>query len=77
MAQHHVTSYYRSEPGELEVSTTERIKIPEKYRDRFDRIKAECETVHLPEPSDEQMLESLMDTWDAVKDGQYASDCDV
>lgn len=52
---------------------TEQIEISEKQRERFERIKAECtDDGHLPEPTDKQMMESLMDTWDAVDDGLYS-----
>lgn len=48
------------------------IKLTGRQRERFDRIKAECTNEHLPEPADELMLKSLMDTWDAVDEGLYS-----
>lgn len=48
------------------------IEISKRQRERLDRIKAECTNDYLPEPTDEQMVKSLMDTWDAVKDGYYS-----
>lgn len=48
------------------------IELSERQRERFDRVKGECtDGGKLPEPSDEMMLKSLMDTWDAVGDGLY------
>jgi hypothetical protein len=49
------------------------IRLSERQRARFDRIKAECANDHLPEPTDELMVKSLMDTWDAVDGGLYAA----
>lgn len=49
-----------------------RIELTERQRQRLDRIKAECADESVPEPSDELMFDSLMDTWDAVGDGHYS-----
>lgn len=56
------------------MTDTERIQMPEKYRERFDQIKQECKEADpgVPEPSDEVLLSSLMDTWDAVGMGLYS-----
>lgn len=47
------------------------IELTERQRERLDRIKAGC-AGDTPEPIDEQIMNSLMDTWDAVGDGYYA-----
>lgn len=48
------------------------IELTAAQRERFDRIRRECaEGGRLPPPSDGAMLDSLMDTWDAVGDGHY------
>lgn len=46
------------------------IELTEQQRERLDRIKSEC-AGDTPEPTDEQIMNSLMDTWDAVGDGYY------
>lgn len=51
---------------------TDGIELTERQRKRLDQIKAECSDDSLPEPTDEQILKSLMDTWDAVSDGYYS-----
>lgn len=49
------------------------IYLNERQHERFERIKEECtEGGHAPKPSDGAMLDSLMDTWDAVGDGHYS-----
>jgi hypothetical protein len=51
----------------------EEIEITGQQRERLDRIRAECTCDgDLPEPTDQMMLGSLMDTWDAVNDGYYS-----
>lgn len=55
---------------------TDHLELSERQRERFDRIKSECSNDHLPEPTDDQMLKSLLDTWDAVDDGLYSGDSD-
>jgi len=52
---------------------TERIEITHDQRKRLDRIKEECtEGGQLPPPTDKLILDSLMDTWDAVDRGLYS-----
>lgn len=50
------------------------ICLTDRQRRRLDEIKAECAGDGLPEPSDQMMLNSLLDTWDAVEDGYYSGD---
>lgn len=53
------------------------IELTERQRRRLDEIKAECSGEgigSLPEPSDQEMMKSLLDTWDAVGDGMYSDD---
>jgi hypothetical protein len=57
--------------GDDSTNGTERIKISEQQRERFDAIRESCQTDHIPAPSDQQMFGSLLDTWDAVDDGLY------
>lgn len=49
------------------------IELTERQRERLDAIKAECKEADpgLPEPSDELMFSSLLDTWDAIGNGHY------
>jgi hypothetical protein len=56
----------------MQTGGTEQIELTDRQRKRLDRIKSECANDHLPEPSDQLMLSSLMDTWDAVDEGLYA-----
>jgi SAM-dependent methyltransferase len=50
---------------------TETIEITTGQRTRIEEIKAECKTDHPPELTDQQIVTSLLDTWDAVTDGHY------
>lgn len=50
------------------------IELTGRNRARFDRIKQECKNDHVPAPSDEELLKSLLDTWDAVGDGHYSGE---
>lgn len=52
----------------------EQLDLPERHRERFDRIKEECTDDYAPPPSDVAILKSLMDTWDAVDRGHYDTD---
>lgn len=62
--QYYVESEY--EPPTLELTP--------RHRERLDEIKAKCKEADpgLPEPTDEQIVTSLLDTWDAVDEGVYA-----
>lgn len=53
---------------------THTLELTARQRERLDLIKAECANDHLPEPTDEQMIDSLLDTWDAVGDGLYSNE---
>lgn len=55
----------------------DQLDIPETQRQRFDRIKAECTDPYCPPPTDEQILKSLLDTWDAASDGFYSLETDT
>lgn len=50
------------------------IELTPRQRERLDAIKVECKEAdpNLPEPSDTQIMGSLLDTWDAVGDGLYS-----
>lgn len=50
------------------------IELTERQRERLDKLKAECKAAdpNLPEPTDQQMVKSLLDTWDAVNQGLYS-----
>ena len=51
----------------------DQIELTERQRKRFDRIKRQCtDGGRLPEPTDQAVVEGLLDTWDAVDDGLYA-----
>lgn len=55
------------------VPRTDRLELSDRQRDRLDQIKQQCtEDGRLPEPTDSEMLDSLLDTWDAVDEGHYA-----
>ena len=52
---------------------TDRIELTDRQRERINDIKQECtEGGRIPEPTDEQIISSLLDTWDAVNQGLYA-----
>lgn len=49
------------------------IELTERQRRRLAEIKQECtEGGRVPEPSDQTMFSSLLDTWDAVNEGLYS-----
>lgn len=54
--------------------SADQIELTDRQRERIDRIKDELEEAEpdCPRPTDEQVLKSLLDTWDAVDDGLYA-----
>jgi len=47
--------------------------LTDEQEQRFEAIKQECKEAdpNLPEPTDKQVMDSLLDTWDAVNDGLY------
>lgn len=53
---------------------THTIELTGRQRERLDEIKAECKEADpdVPGPTDEQMVSSLLDTWDAVGEGHYS-----
>ena len=51
---------------------TDQIEVSKRQRERIEKIKAECSDGDLPEPTDQQIVKSLLDTWDAVDDGYYS-----
>lgn len=54
-------------------SERQSLDLNDRHRERFEEVKEECtEGGKVPKPSDEDMLSSLMDTWDAVNDGLYS-----
>lgn len=48
------------------------IEMPWEQRERFEQIKEECDTPDAPEPTDVEVLDSLMDTWELVGEGHYS-----
>jgi hypothetical protein len=51
------------------------IELSDRQRERFEELKEECtEGGRLPKPSDSGMIDSLLDTWEAVDDGLYSED---
>lgn len=50
------------------------LEITERQRERFEQVRGECTDDELPEPTDDQIMKSLIDTWDAVADGHYSGD---
>lgn len=53
---------------------SETIELTDAQTKRFRKIKEECKDDHTPEPTDELMISSLMDTWDGVNMGIYTED---
>ena len=52
---------------------TDRIELTDRQRERINDIKQECtEGGQIPEPTEEHIISSLLDTWDAVNQGLYA-----
>jgi len=50
----------------------DRIEMTERQRERLEEIKQECtDGGRLPKPADSEIIDSLMDTWDAVNQGLY------
>jgi len=51
-----------------------RIELTERQRHRIEEIKDECKEASpgCPRPTDEQIVKSLLDTWDAVNEGLYS-----
>ena len=56
---------------------TKTLELSGRTRQRFERIKEQCKTDHVPAPEDEEMLKSLLDTWEAVGEGYYSDDSEV
>jgi hypothetical protein len=53
-------------------SGMDRIELTEQQRERLEKIKQECtDGGRLPTPADSLMIDSLLDTWDAVSEGLY------
>lgn len=57
---------------------SETVELTDRQRNRLDAIKGECKEADpgLPEPTDEQIIDSLLDTWDAVNNGRYSKNDD-
>jgi len=53
---------------------TDTIELSDRQRDRLEQIKDECKEANpgCPRPTDEQIVKSLLDTWDAVNEGFYS-----
>jgi ribosomal protein L37AE/L43A len=50
----------------------DRIELTARQRERLEEIKEECtDDGRFPKPADSLMIDSLLDTWDAVSDGLY------
>jgi hypothetical protein len=58
------------------IMTRNAIELTDRQRERIEEIKDECKEADpgCPRPTDEQVMESLLDTWDAVGDGFYSDD---
>jgi hypothetical protein len=56
--------------------TENRIELTDRQRERIESIKDECKEADpgLPRLTDEQVVSSLLDTWDAVNEGLYSAD---
>lgn len=54
------------------------IELTDRQRKRIESIKDECKEADpgLPRLTDDQVLSSLLDTWDAVNEGVYSEDSD-
>jgi hypothetical protein len=51
---------------------SKKIELTELQRKRLEEIKEECSDPFTPQPTDSQILSSLLDTWDAVNKGHYS-----
>jgi DNA-directed RNA polymerase subunit RPC12/RpoP len=59
--------------GVCPVCDIHRLEITNQQRERLEEIKQECtDDGRLPMPSDSEILDSLLDTWDVVDQGLYA-----
>lgn len=57
--------------------STEEIELTERQRRRFEQVREECDAPGVPEPTDAQVVDGLLDTWDAVNRGLYAEGTDA
>jgi DNA-binding MarR family transcriptional regulator len=52
--------------------STDQIELTERQRERLEEIKQECTSGgRFPKPADGEIINSLLDTWDAVDQGLY------
>jgi ribosomal protein L37AE/L43A len=52
---------------------TDRIQVTERQRERLEAIKQEgTSDGRFPKPDDSQIIDSLLDTWEALNNGQYS-----
>lgn len=61
-ARHARAAFEREHDGTSDTAAT--LEVSPKQRQRFDAVREECESVHVPPPSDDQMLKSLLDEWE-------------
>lgn len=52
------------------------IELSERQHERFEQVREGCDEPGVPEPTDQQVMKGLLDTWDAVNEGHY-SDVDA
>lgn len=53
---------------------TETIEINDRQAERFENLREQWSDEHTPEPTDSQMVSSLLDTVNAVESGFYTED---
>lgn len=57
------------------MTMSDEIEVTDRQRERIEQIKQECtEGGSVPEPTDGEVIDSLLDTWDAVNDGHYTAE---
>lgn len=47
------------------------IELTERQAERIEAVREQCTDEHTPPPSDEVVMQALLDTWDAVDSGSY------
>lgn len=57
---------------------TERtIELDETREERFEHVREQIDEPSMPTPTDKQVMECLLDTWDAVSSGYYVVNPEV
>lgn len=63
----------RFQTGSRQPKMSDNIQLTDRQRERIERVRKDLKTAEpeCPKPSGEQVIDSLLDTWDALQDGHY------